>query len=188
MKKIVEDKIQNKYSNMVKSMPSKHAGEELRGGLAPEAPLQIQVQANKKLKREGTIGDIKALCKGQVNTIMPSKRTGEKLRGRLAPEAPSQANKELKREGVITDIKVLCKSQVNTAVFESPKHSQQNPQQNLMDDYNRYILLLILVLPFLMLDCVTLHYWMLSDSYNQQKRGSESKAWASAIPNGNPTL
>jgi len=50
MKK-VEDKIQNKYSNMVKSMPSKHAGEELRGGLAPEAPSQILAQANKKLKK-----------------------------------------------------------------------------------------------------------------------------------------
>ena len=90
MKKIAEDKIQNKYSDMVKSMPSKHAGEGLRGGLAPEAPSQIQVQVNKRLKREGTIGDIKALCKGQVNTIVPSKCTGEELRGRLAPKALSQ--------------------------------------------------------------------------------------------------
>ena len=63
IKKIAEDKIQNKYSDMVKSMPSKHAGEELRGGPAPEAPLQVQIQANKKLKREGAIADIKVLCK-----------------------------------------------------------------------------------------------------------------------------
>lgn len=191
MKKIAEDKIQNKYSDMVKSMPSKRAGEKLRGGPAPEAPSQIQAQANKRLKREGAIGDIKALCEGQVNTIVPSKHTGEELRGRPAPEAPSQvqaqANKKLKREGAIADIKALCKSRVNTAVSESSKCSQQNPQQNLMDDYNRYILSHILMLPFLTLDCVTLHYWTLSDSYNQQKRGSEIKAWASAVSNGNPT-
>jgi len=193
MKKIAEDKIQNKYSNMVKSMPSKHAGEELRGGPAPEAPSQIQVQVNKKLKREGVIGDIKALCEGQVNTIiMPSKSTGEELRGRPAPEAPpqvqAQANKKLKREGVIADIKALCRSQINTTMSESSKCSQQNPQQNLMDNYNRYILLLILMLLFLMLDCVTLHYWMLSNSYNQQKCDSEIKVWVSDVPNGNPTL
>jgi len=136
------------------------------------------------------IGDIKTLCEGQVNTIMPSKCTGEELRGRLAPEAllqvQVQVNKKLKREGVIVDIKALCKSQVNT-MSELSKHSQQNPQQNLMDDYNRHILLLILMLRFLTLDCVTLYYWMLSNSYNQQKHSSEIKAWVSAVPNGNPT-
>jgi hypothetical protein len=70
MKKIEEDKIQNRYGitvNMVKLMPSKHAEEELRGRLAPEAPSQVQAWVNKKLKREGAIVDINALCETQVN-------------------------------------------------------------------------------------------------------------------------
>jgi hypothetical protein len=133
MKKIEEDKIQNRYgitANMVKSMPSKHA----------EAPLQIQVWVNKKLKRKGAIADIKALCMTQVNNA-------------------------------------------------APESSKCGLQQNLMDDNYRYILSPILMFSLLTLDPITLHYWMLSDANdNKQKHSSVIKAWASAVPNGKPTL
>jgi hypothetical protein len=136
MKKMGEDKIRNKYSNMVKSVPSKHAGEDLRGRPAPKEPSQVQPLANRKLKREGAIADIKAWCEDRINT---------------APESSKR-------------------------------------QQNLMDDNIRYILSPILMFPLLTLDRVTLHYWTLSDgSYNKQKHSSAIKAWASAVPNGNPT-
>jgi hypothetical protein len=67
MKQIEEDRIRNRYDgNMAKSMPIKHAGEELRRP-APEAPSQVQAWVNKKLKREGAIADINALYDTRVN-------------------------------------------------------------------------------------------------------------------------
>ena len=44
------------------------------------------------------------------------------------------------------------------------------------------------MVPLLTLDHSTLFYWTLSEtSHNKQKRGSAIKAWASAVPNSNPT-
>jgi hypothetical protein len=69
MKKMGEDKIRNKYSDMVKLMPIKQAGEDLKGRPAPKELSQVQLMVNKKLKREGVVADFnKAMYEGQVNT------------------------------------------------------------------------------------------------------------------------
>jgi hypothetical protein len=73
MKKIEENKVQNVYVDMLKS--SKHAGEDLQGRPAPEAPATWR-----GLKQEGAIVDIKALYEQEapVNPDRSSKCSQQK--------------------------------------------------------------------------------------------------------------
>jgi len=136
MKKMGEDKIWNKYSNMVKSVPSKHAGEDLRGRPA-------------------------------------NMRMGERI------------------YLILSSIRFCCRLDDSGAVFIWSSHhaliSAIAPSLFNFLFANGWTCDGSLV-PLLMLDRVTLHYWTLSDgSYNKQKHSSAIKAWASAVPNGNPT-
>jgi hypothetical protein len=74
-KKIEEDEVKgNKYGNMLKSVSSKPAAEQSGGMPVPKVPLRAR--GGKKLKREGAIADIKALCK------------------RVTPETPDQSSQD----------------------------------------------------------------------------------------------
>jgi hypothetical protein len=63
--KKIDDETQgkrNKYGDMVKSMASMQAEDRSSGKPASKTPSQVQAIGGRRLKREGAIADIKAMC------------------------------------------------------------------------------------------------------------------------------